>query len=165
MHAFLFTDQGTNQPNVGTNQPKAECASDNDCWNSLHGCIHGSCKQPVCKDRCGMNAMCVIKNHQSCCRCFRGVTGDPVKGCFSYDSKYYPFIDICNSKMVYIFKYNFTHLSNNYNSTIAQNNQRTNIDQQRHALKMVQILTRFNKAKFWRILQASLPLSPQLSSP
>lgn len=53
------------------------CRSNSDC-NSYEACINGQCTTP-CK--CGLNALCDIKNHQGICKCPSGYIGDPSVSC------------------------------------------------------------------------------------
>lgn len=51
----------------------ADCALDKACVNS-------KCQDP-CPGTCGLNARCIVTNHNPICSCTPGFTGDPFVRC------------------------------------------------------------------------------------
>lgn len=63
-------------PNVGC---KPECILSTDCPDS-QACIRQTCQDP-CPGTCGVNALCVVRNHNPICSCQKGFSGDPFSQC------------------------------------------------------------------------------------
>ena len=55
----------------------AGCRSNSDC-PSKEACINGQCANPC---RCGVGAICEIRDHNAVCKCPSGTTGNPLTGC------------------------------------------------------------------------------------
>lgn len=57
----------------------ADCAQDKTC-------INNKCKDP-CPGTCGLNAKCIVVNHNPICSCTAGFTGDPFIRCVQVERK------------------------------------------------------------------------------
>ncbi len=55
----------------------AGCRSNSDC-PSKEACINGQCTNPC---RCGVGAICEIRDHNAICKCPSGTIGNPQTGC------------------------------------------------------------------------------------
>lgn len=55
----------------------AGCRSNNDC-PAKEACINGQCVNPC---RCGVGAVCEIRDHNPICKCPPGTVGNPSSGC------------------------------------------------------------------------------------
>lgn len=75
-HAVCVCIQGYigNPPNC-----RPECAISSDCKLNL-ACSNQKCIDP-CPGTCGLNAQCLVVNHNPICTCFSGYTGDPFTVC------------------------------------------------------------------------------------
>lgn len=58
---------------------RPECLLNYDCPSS-QACINTKCVDP-CPGTCGINAECVVSNHNAVCTCHSGYTGDPFSQC------------------------------------------------------------------------------------
>lgn len=56
-----------------------ECVSNADC-QQMETCVNQRCINP-CLGSCGVNADCVVVNHNPICTCSRGKSGDPFVAC------------------------------------------------------------------------------------
>ena len=63
-------------PNVSC---RPECILSSDCPVS-QACIRSTCQDP-CPGTCGINAVCVVNNHNPICSCQKGHSGDPFSQC------------------------------------------------------------------------------------
>ena len=58
---------------------RPECLVSSECSPHL-ACIDQKCSDP-CQNACGLNAHCIVSNHNPICSCPRGYTGDPFSQC------------------------------------------------------------------------------------
>lgn len=58
---------------------RPECLVSSECSPHL-ACIGQKCSDP-CLNACGLNAHCVVSNHNPICSCPKGFTGDPFSQC------------------------------------------------------------------------------------
>jgi hypothetical protein len=65
---------------------RPECIGSSDCSQVL-ACINQKCQDP-CPGVCGLNAQCLVRNHNPICSCSEGFTGNPFVSC-SLISKHY----------------------------------------------------------------------------
>ena len=65
--------------------PAPQCVVDNDC-RTTEQCHSGNCLNACYVDKCGVNAICSARQHESTCTCPPNYTGDPKKAC--YPSKF-----------------------------------------------------------------------------
>lgn len=65
---------------------RRQCVINEDCPLAL-ACLSGSCVNP-CVGSCGLNARCIVQNHQPICSCDEGYSGDPFAGCSPIVGKY-----------------------------------------------------------------------------
>ena len=59
---------------------KPQCESDFDC-NFDQKCAQGTCLSACSFVTCGLNALCLPKNHRSICECIPGYYGNPSIAC------------------------------------------------------------------------------------
>lgn len=65
---------------------RPECMISADC--SLDkACMNQKCKDP-CPGTCGLNARCLVINHNPICSCMSGFTGNPFDRCSKIESKF-----------------------------------------------------------------------------
>ena len=67
---------------------RAECTVSSECSQDK-ACINQKCADP-CPGTCGINARCMVTNHNPICSCSPGFTGDPFVKCLAEKSK--PFL-------------------------------------------------------------------------
>ncbi|CAB0029718.1 unnamed protein product, partial [Trichogramma brassicae] len=58
---------------------RPECLVSSECSPEL-SCIRQKCTDP-CQDSCGLNANCIVSNHNPICSCPKGFVGDPFTQC------------------------------------------------------------------------------------
>lgn len=66
---------------------RPECIVNSDCRYDK-ACIDQKCQDP-CQGMCGIDARCLVVNHNPICSCLLGYTGDPFVRCKQEDSKYF----------------------------------------------------------------------------
>lgn len=64
---------------------RPECIVSADCMPNL-ACLHQKCKDP-CPGTCGINAKCLVVNHNPICSCNPGYIGDPFVRCSVEESE------------------------------------------------------------------------------
>lgn len=69
-------------------QCQPECVTNSGCPQYL-ACVNEKCVDP-CPGTCGINANCVVTNHNPVCSCPRTMTGDPFESC--HESKSVPLL-------------------------------------------------------------------------
>lgn len=62
-----------------------ECVVSADCPQD-RSCVQQKCQDP-CPGTCGINARCLVVNHNPICSCLSGYTGDPFDRCILEESK------------------------------------------------------------------------------
>ncbi len=74
---FLFVYLRRNREITCFDSTVAGCRSNNDC-PAKEACINGQCVNPC---RCGVGAVCEIRDHSPICKCPPGTVGNPLSGC------------------------------------------------------------------------------------
>lgn len=64
---------------------RPECVVSSECPQDK-ACVNQKCGDP-CPGTCGINARCVVVNHNPICSCNAGHTGDPFVRCVKEESK------------------------------------------------------------------------------
>ena len=82
---------------------RPECILSSDCSQNL-ACINQKCRNP-CLGTCGLNAQCLVKNHNPICSCRQGFEGNPFVLCSPISKTFYKHCNFMNSKLqsLYIF--------------------------------------------------------------
>lgn len=62
-----------------------ECVINQDCPRNK-ACFNQKCKDP-CMDTCGINAVCLVVNHNPVCSCPPGYTGEPRLQCIIVEDR------------------------------------------------------------------------------